>query len=261
MTPTNITHLRTEVKMKRKKLIIILSAVLATFILGGVIVYAASYDSTSDPLVALSYLNSVFKPSIDKDIKSVSDRVTTAEGKISSIEKAISSGNIGSGSPADSAEVEELKKALEGVKADLDAAEKEIDQLTSDKATKTELAELAKTVEEQNARVDGLFDAYGDIVEALLAERIPAAENYGYKTVTLKKGQMLLCNNYVSVLLKGGGGTYKFEGVGYDATASEDIASGDSAVLEHIAVFETGVVFEATADTTVMVKGEYTVER
>ncbi len=282
--------------MKRKKLIIILSAVLATLIIGGVVVYAASYDSTSDPLVALSYITNVFKPSVDKDIKSVGDKVTSAESRISSIEKAIANGTIGgtvdtaeidgrldaleSSAALSAADVKSIKTQLESAKSELSEAKAQLESISADSVTKSELQSevsnlsatiaeqstkidaLSAAIEAQSSNVDTLISTYSALLEALLEKAEPTEENYGYKTVTLSKGEKISAAASCSVMMRAGEGTYTFSGEGYDATASSSIASGSSAKTEHIVVFDTGVVFEAVSDTAViMIKGDYTVER
>ncbi|MBE6562358.1 MAG: hypothetical protein E7660_01330 [Ruminococcaceae bacterium] len=268
--------------MKRKKLIIAISAILATLIIGGVIVYAAAYDSASDPLVALSYLTGVFKPSVDKDIKAVSDRVTAAETKISNIEKQIASGNIGGGTvdtteidnrldalesanTLTATEITDLKAQLEAARGELTAAKNELEALIAEKASKADVDavtasvnELMSAVNTQSERVDSLLATYGELLDALTADKTTGGKNYGFTTITLYKGERLVCGKGAAVMLRGGEGTYT---ACYDSTASENLTSGSTAPAEHIVIFDDGGSFETVSDrATIMVKGEYRVE-
>ena len=55
--------------MKNPKTIKATAAVLALSLTLGVTVLAASYDSSEDPLISLSYLTNIFKPEIEKEYR------------------------------------------------------------------------------------------------------------------------------------------------------------------------------------------------
>lgn len=272
--------------MKKKKLIISLCIIATVLLTGAFVVYAAAYDSTKDPLVALSYITNVFKPSVDKDIKAVSDKVASAEAKITALEKSLAGGTfdpsaiegrldvLESGidslegtASSQNAEIEAMKAQLQSAegeiqsaKKDLEDAKKELSALMSDNATKTQIAELTERINSQSERVDTLIGTYGALLDLLMAEREPTEENYGYKTVTLNSGEKVVCGSECIMMLRSGAGVYSFTGEGYDATGADLISSGDSAKAEHIVTFENGAVFTASEKAVIMVKGDYTVE-
>lgn len=280
--------------MKKKKLIISLCVVLGVLVAGAFAVYAAAYDSASDPLVALSYITDVLRPSVDKDIDSVSDKVASAEEKIAALEKSLAGGTFDPSEienrldvleEADSdskeqlddmtlqlntvlASLEEAKAQLDEAKGDLDAlrgeqesANAELQNALNGKASSARVEELSLAVEQHSERVDNLIETYGLLLDALLAERVPSQDTYGYTTVTLKAGQRLICSEPCSMMLRGGEGIYSFESTAYDATAAAPIESGAGAAALHIVIFDGASRFTASENgATVMVKGEYTVE-
>ncbi len=71
--------------MQKKKtsststILILTAAVISALAMG---VLAASYDSSEDPLISLSYLTETFRPSIEKDYK---ERIATLEEKIAQL--------------------------------------------------------------------------------------------------------------------------------------------------------------------------------
>lgn len=84
--------------MKNEKKLRVIAAVCAIVVSSAVTVYAA-YDSSKDPVVSLSYLTEVFKPSVKSDLKSelsgdVKNQVASAKtdlsGEISQMKNSIS---------------------------------------------------------------------------------------------------------------------------------------------------------------------------
>ena len=84
--------------MKNEKNLRVIAAVCAIVVSSAVTVYAA-YDSSKDPVVSLSYLTEVFKPSVKSDLKSelsgdVKNQVASAKndlsGEISQMKNSIS---------------------------------------------------------------------------------------------------------------------------------------------------------------------------
>ena len=55
--------------MNFKKNIRVIAMALAVVMTLGITVFAASYDSSEDPLISLSYLKNIFKPEIEKEYK------------------------------------------------------------------------------------------------------------------------------------------------------------------------------------------------
>lgn len=80
--------MKKQPKLKYISGILVLAAVLAVTVL------AASYDSSEDPIVSLSYLTQVFRPSIEKDYE---EKIAALEAQI----EALSSSTVPS-APADS---------------------------------------------------------------------------------------------------------------------------------------------------------------
>ncbi len=76
--------------MKNK---ISLIAVVLAFMIAATVTVFAAYDSSSDPLVSLSYLNNVFKPGIDNEIASLRSTIGTLESTIGDLESDIDSLN------------------------------------------------------------------------------------------------------------------------------------------------------------------------
>jgi len=79
--------MKKQPKLKYISGILVLAAVLAVTVL------AASYDSSEDPIVSLSYLTQVFRPSIEKDYE---EKIAALEAQI----EALSSSTVPS-TPAD----------------------------------------------------------------------------------------------------------------------------------------------------------------
>jgi len=69
--------------MKNPKTIKATAAVLALSLTLGVTVLAASYDSSEDPLISLSYLTNIFKPEIEKEYE---DKVAALEARLTRLE-------------------------------------------------------------------------------------------------------------------------------------------------------------------------------
>jgi len=69
------------------------AAVLAVAVTLGISVFAASYDSSEDPLISLSYLMNIFKPEIEKDYKEknaeLESTVASLENKITLLEQKL----------------------------------------------------------------------------------------------------------------------------------------------------------------------------
>ncbi len=269
--------------MNKRKLIITLSIVLSLLILGSVVVYAAAYDSASDPLVALSYLTNVFKPSIDTQINSLGSRLTAAENKVSQLESTIESGGFGnfdtseidgrldaleSTSNTQSSELSYVKTQLDETKAALSEIRSALELLTEEAAKNSDVKALSERIdsvsaelESCNDRINTLIATYEELIELLVSERVPSENNYGYETVMLSAGERVVCEGKCSVMLRSGAGTYTFTSGGYDSTSMTDITSGSAASLEHIVIFEDGVQFDSTEASTVMIKGEYRIEQ
>ena len=80
--------MKKQPKLKYISGILVLAAVLAVTVL------AASYDSSEDPIVSLSYLTQVFRPSIEKDYN---EKIAALEAQI----EALNSGDVSPSVPAD----------------------------------------------------------------------------------------------------------------------------------------------------------------
>lgn len=69
--------------MNHSKKIRIAIAVISFILLSGVTVFAASYDSSEDPLISLSYLTNIFKPEIEQGYE---ERVAELEQRLKELE-------------------------------------------------------------------------------------------------------------------------------------------------------------------------------
>ena len=103
--------------MNFKKNIRVIAMALAVVMTLGITVFAASYDSSEDPLISLSYLKNIFKPEIEKEYKEkvsgLESTIASLESKISSLEKKISEGNADAPSADNSSENTEPSAAFE----------------------------------------------------------------------------------------------------------------------------------------------------
>ena len=72
--------------MKKKKIIFILTGVLLTSaVFIGMLAFAAEYGTQNDPLVSLSYINSIFAPEIKGQIsEEVSKQINSAKTEVDS---------------------------------------------------------------------------------------------------------------------------------------------------------------------------------
>ncbi len=103
-----------------KKFKIFLLCALITVSVSGVAVFAANYDSSEDPIVTLSYIQSIFKPQVDNQIseteKKLTDEINSLKSEIELLKSQISSGAVSTTETEDSEnqggiyEVLELKK-------------------------------------------------------------------------------------------------------------------------------------------------------
>lgn len=73
--------------MNHSKKIRIAIAVISFILLSGVTVFAASYDSSEDPLISLSYLTNIFKPEIEQGYE---ERVAELEQRLKELENDFS---------------------------------------------------------------------------------------------------------------------------------------------------------------------------
>ena len=80
--------------MKKQPKLKYICGILALAAVLTVTVLAASYDSAEDPIVSLSYLTQVFRPSIEKDYE---EKIAALEAQI----KNLSSGSTSPSAPAD----------------------------------------------------------------------------------------------------------------------------------------------------------------
>ena len=87
--------------------VLILTAAMITTLAVGV--FAASYDSSEDPLISLSYLTETFRPSIEKDYK---ERIAILEEKIAQLTNGTTTGTTDTSAPA--APTESTKGAMPG---------------------------------------------------------------------------------------------------------------------------------------------------
>lgn len=231
---------------KRTKLFIAVGAVVAVCLT--VTVFAANYDSSSDPLVALSYLTDVFRPSVDGDIKAVSDRVTDMESKISSLEEKISSG----GGSSESAEVE-----ISEIKAALQEMEAELAKITSNSASKDEVSDLSDSVSSLDSRVSALTA----LIERLSSQNRGGEYYYGFELLTAEKGRILALPDGGDVLLRSGGARLCDTQGAFDTVDKTEYSPSDGLKTGHIVNVPTGGRVEITEDTTyIMVRGEYRFE-
>lgn len=70
--------------MKKTKFAIIIALIIS--ISATIAVYAANYDSSTDPLVTLSYLNEVFLPKIEDKVDTINTTVSQFNDRLSKIE-------------------------------------------------------------------------------------------------------------------------------------------------------------------------------
>lgn len=96
--------LRMEFIMKKQPRIKLICMMLALTAALAVTVLAASYDSSEDPIISLSYLTEVFRPSIEEDYEA---KIAELEDRIDALSAG---GSASSGGKAEAAfEVIELK--------------------------------------------------------------------------------------------------------------------------------------------------------
>ena len=130
-------------KLKKMRITAILAAVA---IAGSMTVYAA-YDSSSDPLISLSYLNEVFKPALKSEV------AASVKGEIKSEVKTEVSN--------------ELKNSL---KSEIESSLKQ--SLTNEIYNKVN-GDLAETIEALQDRIDALSNEYA-YVELKRDQRLTA---------------------------------------------------------------------------------------
>ena len=253
-------------KSPKKKIIIAAVVTLVAVVVTAVAVYAASYDSSSDPLVALSYLTDVFRPSVDKDIKAVSDKVASAESRLAKLESSIGSGGFDPSElegRLDGAEdaLTELENEISEIKRELSEANEALAGLDGKAASKNEVEALEEKLNDQISRLDSIDSVYRALLDELISEREEGSYLYGYETVTLAKGERLVLSSAGDMMLKSGRGSYFFSGTAYDATGKKELSSGAVAESGHIVAFDDAARFEAAFNSSVMVRGEWKIER
>lgn len=193
--------------LKQKKWMAIgTSVLLVALVIAGVLALAAEYGTQNDPLVSLSYINSVFAPEMQKDIDAKVD-----------------------------AQVNALAKSIDAKLADFTANNA---PLASNEATLDSIAaSLAGKLSNQET---------GSASFALV--KVPAG-----KTVSCKVGtEILLRLGNASCISSGTPGLI-------DTTTGGELAGGGALARNHLYLCTVdGRGVKASADTTLLVRGAYT---
>lgn len=228
---------------KRTKLFVAVGTAVAVGL--AVTVFAANYDSSSDPLVALSYLTDVFRPSVDKDIKAVSDRVTEAEAKISSIEEKISSG--GGSSESLDGEIAEIKTMLQEING-------ELADISSNSASKGDVSTLSESISSLDSRISALTV----LIERLNSQNGGGEYYYGFELLSAENGSILNLCDGGDVLLKSGGARLCDTSGAFDTVDKTEYLPSEELKTGHIVNVPSDGRIEITEDTTyIMIRGEY----
>ncbi len=96
--------------MNLKKNIRVIAMALAVVMTLGITVFAASYDSSEDPLISLSYLKNIFKPELEKQYN---EKIASLESKIASLEQKLSEETSKAPTTDNSSEKAEASAAFE----------------------------------------------------------------------------------------------------------------------------------------------------
>ena len=195
--------------MKNEKKLRVIAAVCAIVVSSAVTVYAA-YDSSKDPVVSLSYLTEVFKPSVKSDLKSelsgdVKNQVASAKndlsGEISQMKNSISDELYSKLSDDYAATIAALQRqvdALSNVYAEV-AMQKNA-RLTADAAS--EIVVLSGSVTVRCSDPDsGIIDCT-DVVILYDGQSVPA--NHKLLVPQNGDGRGVTASTAVTLLVRGG---------------------------------------------------------
>ena len=206
--------------MKKKRLVLLIAgAVLILGISGGLFALANGEGTQTDPLITKSYLEEIFQPSVEK-----------------LIDEAVAA-----------------------------AAKTENDKLTA--LAEDYKEQITQLVEKFNAETGSALDdaAYVALLEEAISERLMSVtvtaptEADVYRTVTLKAGQTLICEEGAEFFLRSGSAA--------SVTALLDVPAGstlsDGKALGQNVLYvapEDNCGLKATADASVFLRGDYTVK-
>jgi len=208
--------------MTRKKLVVGISAFLVVvLLLAGYAVIAAEMGSTSDPLVSLSYLNDELTTSIMNQLNA------TIDSKKAEIETS-------------------LDGKVTEYEAQLEAKVKELEDKYASSANNEELI---------TAITNKVIEAMGNSTSSVST----------YQKVTVEKGKTLIGKIGTEIVLRLGSATCVTGGGSpglIDLTDGADLSNGKELVKNHayLITVDYNRGFVATADCTVFVRGDYTIQ-
>ena len=202
-----------------------IAAIAAAVALAGTITVYAAYDSTTDPIVSLSYLTEVFKPEVKNALKSeLKDEI---KGELNS----------------------ELTSSVNSIKG----------TLTSDLQTG-----MAAAKDQLSAELEAKLDEdYSATFEAI-RKRLDALENV-YETVTLEKGQRLTASAACEIVLLSGSATVRSSAADsgiIDCTDGVILYEGQNVSANHKLLVPDngdGRGLTCTGTAQLLVKGGYSV--
>ncbi len=218
--------------MKHQKHFRAIAAALAAVLSLGVTVFAASYDSSEDPLISLSYLTKIFKPEIEKEYKeataglestaaALANEVTLLTGEISSLK----------------ADTTTLKNAVTALESKLAALEKTLENPGSTTETTPPDTETETPVSEPPSALFEVVElTWGDAVYAVSACEIQ-----------LRAGEAFCIAPDASQGLA-------------DITTGDEIYNGQSLETNHLLLIPRGDgrgIMANSQSVFIMVRGEY----
>ena len=223
--------------MRKTKLAILCALIVSILATGAA--YAANYDSSTDPLVTLSYLNDVFLPKISEQISGFSSTVSQINDRVTKLE-------AGGVTSSQLTTIQKNVTALEG-------------KLTSSEAK-------ISTLETKLSGVETKYSALEKKYNELLS-KVESGGSAVYQVVFLNKGEKILTPTGCELILRSGTATivYPFDSQGLsDTTDGLDLLNNFAVPSNHNLIVPRGgdgrgIQITSDGGAYVMVRGGYTV--
>ncbi len=224
---------------KRKFRIITTVAVCTVLTVSAVYIgFAADPGSTEDPIVTKSY--------VDK-------AVATA------LEDYVKNSELNSAQP-----ITDIKQTIQQIQQGVSAAQNTASQAQSSASKAQNSADKAQSTASQAQSNAQSNSSALQNVESKLDNYINNDEKFGYKVITLQKGQLLSASEGSELIIRSGTATCvsPSSSIGiYDYTDGSFVANGEKLTNEHYFVFErNGRGIRAVSECVILVRGNYTID-
>lgn len=223
--------------MKKIRMTIICALIVS--ILATSAVFAANYDSSTDPLITLSYLNEVFMPKISEQISGFSSTISQINDRVTKLE----SGGVTS--------------------TQLTTTQKKVTDLeTKYTGLQSKYATVEKNYTDLDKKYSDLEKKYKDLLST-----VESGGSAIYSVVFVNKGETILTPTGCELILRSGSAAIvsPFDNQGLsDTTDGMDLLNGFSVPMNHNLIVPRGndgrgIKVTSDAGAYVMVRGGYSI--